>query len=70
MELKKLAGAIVLCLVPALAHAVERGDFELETTHDLLDVCMVDESDPLAREAANGADPNFLTLEGHLGIPG
>ncbi len=52
MELKKLAGAIVLCLVPALAHAVERVDFKLETTHDLLDLCMVNESDPLAEEGA------------------
>ncbi len=41
MVLKKFAGAIVLCLVPALAHAVERADFELETTHNLLDVCML-----------------------------
>ncbi len=52
MELRKFVGAIVLCLVPALAHAVERVDFKLETTHDLLDVCMVDETDPLATEAA------------------
>ena len=52
MELKKLADAIVLCLAPAFAHAVERADFELETTHDLLDVCIVDESESLATEAA------------------
>ncbi len=52
MELKKLVAAIVLCLVPALAHAVELADFELETTHDLLDLCMVNESDPLAEEGA------------------
>jgi hypothetical protein len=24
----------------------------------------------IERELRNGADPNFLTLEGHLGIPG
>ncbi len=52
MELRKFVGAIVLCLVPALAHAVERVDFDLNTTHDLLDLCMVDESDPLAEEGA------------------
>ncbi len=52
MELKTLAGAIALCLVPALAHAVERVDFDLKTTQDLLDVCTVDGSDSLASEAA------------------
>jgi len=52
MSLKKLAGAIVLCLVPALANALELADFELETTHSLLNVCMVDSSDPLVAEAA------------------
>jgi hypothetical protein len=52
MELKTLAGAIALCLVPALVHAVERVDFDLKTTQDLLDVCTVDGSDSLASEAA------------------
>ncbi len=52
MELKKLASAIVLCLVPALANALELADFELVTTHNLLNVCMVDSSDPLVAEAS------------------
>ncbi len=51
MKLKMLAGAIALCLAPALAHAVERVDFDLKTTQDLLDVCTVDGSDSLAAEA-------------------
>ncbi len=52
MELKTFACAVALCLVPALGHAVERVDFDLKTTQDLLDVCTVNGSDSLASEAA------------------
>ena len=46
---------VFLCafLLPGLAGAVEKDDFVIDTTGDLIDLCTAPKSDPLHKEAVN-----------------
>lgn len=40
-------------LIPGGAGAVEKGDFDVDTTEDLIELCTAPKSDPLHEEAVN-----------------
>ncbi len=50
---RSLAVAAILALWPGLASAIERRDFWISDTVDLLDLCMTPKDDPLRSQAIN-----------------